>query len=169
ALAMVRASRFPQLKEAADFEPPGQRGVGYGWAARQWGLSGGDYARRADLWPLDPQGELVFWLMIESASAVENIREIAATPGVGRLFVGPSDLAFSLGVPLGDPTVEEAIEKVAAVAKETGIPLGTLCGAGQVEKRLSQGFTFLAVGGDGGTSRGVQEAVRIGRSYKPKQ
>ncbi len=169
ALAMVRASRFPQLKEAADFEPPGQRGVGYGWAARQWGLSGGDYARRADLWPLDPQGELVLWLMIESASAVENIREIAATPGVGGLFVGPSDLAFSLGVPLGDPTVEEAIEKVVAAAKDSGVPLGTLCGGGEVEKRLGQGFHFLAVGGDGGLSGGVQEAVKKGRAFQKPQ
>lgn len=169
ALAMVRASRFPQLKEASDFEPPGQRGVGYGWAARQWGLSGGDYARRADLWPLDPQGELVLWLMIESASAVENIREIAATPGVGGLFVGPSDLAFSLGVPLGDPTVEEAIEKVVAAAKDSGVPLGTLCGGGEVEKRLGQGFHFLAVGGDGGLSGGVQEAVKKGRAFQKPQ
>lgn len=169
ARAAVQASRFPQLKGAADYEPQGKRGVGYGWAARYWGLPGGEYAKRADLWPLDPQGELVLWVMIESASAVENCKAIAETPGVGGLFVGPSDLAFSLGVPLGDPAVEEAIEKVAAVAKETGVPLGTLCGAGEVEKRLSQGFTFLAVGGDGGTSRGVQEAVRIGRAFKPKQ
>ena len=169
ARAAVQASRFPQLKGAADYEPQGKRGVGYGWAARYWGLPGSEYAQRADLWPLDPQGELVLWVMIESAAGVENCKAIAETPGVGGLFVGPSDLAFSLGVPLGDPAVEEAIEKVVAVAKETGIPLGTLCGASQVEKRLSQGFTFLAVGGDGGVSGGVTEAVRIGRSYKPNQ
>lgn len=167
ALAMVRACRFPQLKDAPDREPAGMRGVGYGWAARQWGLSGGEYAERADLWPLDPKGELVLWLMIESAPAIENIRAIAATPGVGGLFVGPSDLAFSLGVPLGDPAVEVAIEKVVAAAKEAGVPLGTLCGGGLVEKRLSQGFTFLAVGGDGGLSGGVQEAVKKGRAFKP--
>lgn len=169
ARAAVQASRFPQLKGAADYEPQGKRGVGYGWAARYWGLPGSEYARRADLWPLDPQGELVLWVMIESASAVENCKAIAETPGVGGLFVGPSDLAFSLGVPLGDPAVEDAIEKVAKVAKEAGIPLGTLCGASQVEQRLSQGFIFLAVGGDGGLSRGVAEAVRIGRAYKPQQ
>jgi 4-hydroxy-2-oxoheptanedioate aldolase len=167
ALAMVRASRFPQLKEAPDYEPQGQRGVGYGWAARYWGLPGAEYARRADLWPLDPEGELVLWVMIESSEGVKNCKSIAETPGIGGLFVGPSDLAFSLGVPLNDPAVEEAIEKVVAVAKETRIPLGTLCSASQVEKRLAQGFRFLAVGGDAGLSGGVQEAVKIGRAYKP--
>lgn len=166
AQAVVRASRFPQLKDAADFEPQGQRGVGYGWAARYWGLSGSEYARRADLWPLDAQGELVLWVMIESAEGVKNCQAIAETPGVGGLFVGPSDLAFSLGVPLGDPAVEEAIEQVIAAAKPTGVPLGTLCSASQVEKRLAQGFQFLAVGGDGGISAGVHEAVKIGRAFK---
>ncbi len=166
AVAMVQACRFPQLEDAPDHEPKGLRGVGYGWAARQWGLSGGEYAERADLWPLDPKGELALWLMVESASAVEHIRAIAATPGVGGLFVGPSDLAFSLGVPLGDPSVETAIEKVVAAAKEAGVPLGTLCGAGEVEKRLGQGFDFLAVGGDGGLSGGVQEALKKGRAFK---
>lgn len=166
ARAMVQASRFPQLKGVRDFEPQGKRGVGYGWAARYWGLSGTEYATRADLWPLDPEGELVLWLMIETAAAVENIRDIAATPGIGGLFIGPSDLAFSLGVPLGDPAVEVAIEKVVAAAKESGVPLGTLCGRSQVEKRLAQGFRFLAVGSDSGPSGGVRDAVTIGRAFK---
>jgi 4-hydroxy-2-oxoheptanedioate aldolase len=167
ARAMVQACRFPQLKGVPDYEPQGLRGVGYGWAARQWGLSGGEYSARADLWPLDPRGELALWIMIESASAVENIREIAAVPGLAGLFIGPSDLAFSLGVPLGDPAVETAIEKVVIAARESGVPLGTLCGGREVEKRLAQGFRFLAVGSDGGVSGAVQEAVKTGRSWKP--
>lgn len=166
ARAMVQASRFPQLKGASDYEPAGKRGVGYGWAARYWGLSGSEYAQRADLWPLDPRGELVLWVMIETADAVKNCREIATTPGIGGLFLGPSDLAFSLGVPLNDPAVEEAIEQVAAIARETGVPLGTLCSGNEVPKRLSQGFRFLAVGGDGGLSGAVQKAVETGRNWK---
>lgn len=169
ARATVAACRFPQLKTAPDYEPRGKRGVGYGWAARQWGLSGGEYAERADLWPLDPRGELLLWVMIESESAVKNIRDIAAVPGIGGLFVGPSDLAFSLGVPLGDPAVEAAIETIAAAAKEADVPLGTLCGEGEVEKRLAQGFRFLAVGSDGGVSAGVQAAVKKGRAFKSEQ
>ncbi|WP_437192993.1 HpcH/HpaI aldolase family protein [Planctomicrobium sp. SH527] len=167
ARAMVEACRFPQMKGVADYEPIGKRGVGYGWAARYWGLSGGEYSNRADLWPLDPKGELVLWVMIETGAAVENCRAIAETPGIGGLFLGPSDLAFSLGVPFNDPAVEEAIEKVAAIGRETGVPLGTLCSGAEVEKRMSQGFRFLAVGADSGLSRGVQDAVKIGREFKP--
>ena len=166
ARAMVQASRFPQLKGSTDYEPQGKRGVGYGWAARYWGLSGSEYAARADLWPLDPKGELALWLMIETADSIKNIREIAAVPGIGGLFIGPSDLAFSLGVPLGDPAVEMAIGKVIAAAKESGVPLGTLCGRSQVEKRLAQGFRFLAVGSDSGPSGSVRDAVKIGRAFK---
>jgi 4-hydroxy-2-oxoheptanedioate aldolase len=168
ARAMVQACRFPQLKGVPDYEPQGKRGVGYGWAARQWGISGGEYADRADLWPLDPKGELVLWVMIESEPAVENIRAIAAVPGIGGLFIGPSDLAFSLGVPLGDPAVETAIETIVAAAREAKIPLGTLCGGNEVEKRLAQGFQFLAVGSDGGVSGSVQDAVKKGRAFKAK-
>jgi 4-hydroxy-2-oxoheptanedioate aldolase len=168
ARAMVQACRFPQLNGVPDYEPAGKRGIGYGWAARYWGLSGTEYAERADVWPLDPKGEISLWLMIETKEAVENCLEIARVPGVAGLFIGPSDLAFSLGVPLGDPAVETAIEKIVAVSQQTGVPLGTLCGAGDVEKRLSQGFRFLAVGGDAGPSGGVREAVSIGRKFKPK-
>ncbi len=169
AIAMVQACRFPQLKGVPDYEPQGRRGVGYGWAARQWGLSGGEYAELADLWPLDPNGELVLWVMIESAPAIENIAAIAAVPGIGGLFIGPSDLAFSLGVPLKDPAVETAIEKVVVAAKQAKVPLGTLCGGSEVEKRLAQGFSFLAVGSDGGVSGGVQEAVKTSRAFKMKK
>lgn len=168
ARAMVQASRFPQMQGVADFEPAGRRGIGYGWAARYWGVSGSEYAERADLWPLDSRGELVLWLMIETREAVDNALEIARTPGVGGLFIGPSDLAFSLGVPLGDPSVETAIEKALAAGRQAGIPVGTLCPPNQVERRLAQGFRFLAVGGDGGLSGGVVEAVRKGRAFRPE-
>ncbi|MEX2577713.1 MAG: hypothetical protein WD342_01540 [Verrucomicrobiales bacterium] len=92
---------------------------------------------------------------------------------IGRIlctatFRQPSDLAFSLGVPLGDPAVEKAMEKVLAAGEETGVPVGTTSSAGTVEKRLAQGFRILTVGSDGGPSSGTQEALRKGRAFKPK-
>jgi 4-hydroxy-2-oxoheptanedioate aldolase len=169
ALAAVKAARFPQLRTAPDREPEGLRGIGYGWPARSWGLTGGEYAQRADVWPLDPKGELLLWIMIETRSAIENIDAIAATPGVSGLFVGPSDLAFSLGVPLGDPEVEVAIEKVLRAAKKAGVPCGTLTSGNGVTRRLEQGFQFLAVGSDGGIGSGVQEALKLGAEFQKKR
>jgi 4-hydroxy-2-oxoheptanedioate aldolase len=168
ALAAVRATRFPQMRDAPDFQPEGLRGIGYGWPARSWGLTGAEYARRADIWPLDPKGEILLWLMIETKSAVENIEAIAATPGVSGLFIGPSDLAFSLGVPLGHPEVEVAIDKVLKAARAAGVKCGTLTSGTGVTRRLEQGFDFLAVGSDGGTSAGVQEALRLGAEFQKK-
>ena len=166
ALAAVRACRFPQRKGSAYFEPTGQRGVGYAWPARQWGLTSDEYAKRADLWPLNPQGELLLWLQIESEEGVKNIQEIVRVPGISGLFIGPADLAFSLGVPQGDPEVEKAIAKVLAVSREAKIPCGIF--DSQVTKRLKQGFQFVAVGVDNGASWNVQEALKQGDEFRKK-
>lgn len=169
ALAAVRATRFPQMRDVPDHQPEGLRGIGYGWPARYWGLAGGEYAQRADVWPLDPKGELLLWLMIETKSAIENIDAIARTPGVSGLFVGPSDLAFSLGLPFNHAEVEASIEKVVRAAKAAGVPVGTLTSGAGVTRRLEQGFDFLAVGSDGGLSGGVQEAIRAGVEFQKKR
>lgn len=164
AAAAVRAARYPQKKGAPDAEPEGQRGVGYGWAARYWGLPGGTYAAKADVWPLDPRGEILVWCMIESVKGVENIRAIVRTPGVSGIFVGPSDLSFSMGVASErDPAEEEAIAKVVQACQEAGVPCGTLTSGEGVPQRLKQGFRFVAVGGDGGLSGGVQRGLELGR------
>ena len=167
ALAAVEATRFPQLQGAPDFRPAGHRGVGYGWAARYWGLTGPQYSAKADVWPLDPAGELLLWLMVESVEAVKNIRPILKTPGVSGVFVGPSDLSFSMGVPLGDPRVEEEIAKIVAACKETKVPCGTLTAEKEVSDRLKQGFRFLAVGADSGISASVQRSIEAARATRP--
>jgi len=168
AVAAVRAVRYPQRRGAPDFKPEGLRGVGYGWPARYWGLTGAEYGERADVWPLDPKGELLLWLMIETKASIDNIEAIARTPGVSGLFVGPSDLAFSMGLPFNDPEVEAAIEKVARVAKAAGVRCGTLTGGASVTRRLEQGFQFLAVGSDASASASVQEARRANAELRKK-
>jgi hypothetical protein len=58
--------------------------------------------------------------------------------------------------------------KCDAAAKESGVPVGALCGRSQVEKRLAHGFRFLAVGSDSGPSGSVRDAVNTGRAFKGK-
>ncbi|UUO07169.1 aldolase/citrate lyase family protein [Blastopirellula sp. J2-11] len=163
ALAIVKACRFPQKRMAEDYQPEGKRGVGYRHAARYWGLTPQEYAQRADVWPLDPQGELVVWVMIETVEAVQNCEDIAQTPGVGGLFIGPSDLAFSLGVDKGDPVFEAAIAQVASIAQKNRIPCGLLSNGDQIQQRLKQGFQFIAVGLDGGLPVDVHQALEKAR------
>ena len=75
--------------------------------------------------------------VIEEASAVERIDEIAATPGIDVLFIGTSDLSFSLGLrgQQNEPTLQAAIDKVAAAAKKHGKFLGRPAGSA-VQGRL---------------------------------
>jgi 4-hydroxy-2-oxoheptanedioate aldolase len=169
ALAAVRAVRFPQRRGVPDFKPEGLRGVGYGWPARYWGLTGAEYGERADVWPLDPKGEMLLWLMIETKASIDNIDAIARTPGVSGLFVGPSDLAFSMGLPFNDPEVEAAIAKVAQAGQAAGVPVGTLTGGAGVKQRLEQGFQFLAVGGDSSVGTSVQEARRAAAEWQKQK
>src|SRR5215813_6019910 len=60
----VAACRYPRLKTAPRFEPAGIRGDGPHTAARYWGIGNQEYYKKADVWPLDPNGEILVGLMI---------------------------------------------------------------------------------------------------------
>ena len=63
--------------------------------------------------PLDPQGELLSMMFIESAEGVENVDKIVTVPGLGAIFIGPSDLSTSMGYASpAAPEVEAAIQRV---------------------------------------------------------
>ena len=66
-------------------------------AAPIWGVSERDYPVLADPWPLNPKGELLLGVKIESPEGVANCEAILATPGLGYAEMGPGDLGLSLG------------------------------------------------------------------------
>ena len=70
ALRAVKAMRYPQPRGSEIAEPAGMRGSSPGVAAWYWGAA--DYVQRADTWPLNPQGELLAVMQIESVAGVEN-------------------------------------------------------------------------------------------------
>src|SRR5881409_4027025 len=70
ALAAVKSMRYPQLKGSKYFEPAGIRGAAPGLATWIWGLSAEEYERHADLWPLNPDGDLIAIAMIESTEGM---------------------------------------------------------------------------------------------------
>lgn len=165
ALAAVQAMRYPQRRDSALPEPPGLRGSGAAIATWFWGVSGADYRARADLWPLDPAGDLVALMMIESAAGVANADAIAAVPGVTGFYVGPSDLSNSLGLPRDDPEVEAAIAAVVGVCAARGLACGITAGAEDMPRRIAQGFRILGAGrAGGGLTAGNDAAVRAGRA-----
>ncbi len=157
----VRATRYPQLGDAPDRDPPGLRGRNPSNAIWYWGIP--DYMARADVWPLDPQGELLAIMFIESPEGVANIDEIITVPGLGGIFIGPSDLSTSMGYPSpAAPEVEEAIQTVLGACLEHDVPCAITTNAGSVQQRIEQGFRFVTVGVDSGLSTGATNALRLG-------
>ena len=164
ALNAIRAMRYPQRRESPYMEPRGLRGSGPAAAAWFWGLSPNEYVRRADVWPLNPAGDLVAIMMIESAEGVRNVDAIAAVPGVTGFFVGPSDLSNSLGVARDAGEVEEAIETIVTACQTHDIACGITASAADMRRRTAQGFRIVGAGrAGGGLPASVDAALRAGR------
>src|SRR5688500_1534938 len=83
ALEAAAAARYPQLRGSKYPNPVGRRGNGNMPAAWFWGLSRPEYGRRADVWPANPDGELLLFLQVETAEGVRHIDEILSVPGIG--------------------------------------------------------------------------------------
>ena len=140
ALEAVSAARYPQLKGSKYPDPIGRRGNGNMPAAWFWGLSRPEYSRRADIWPANPEGELLLFLQVETAEGVKNIDEIFSVPGIGVLFVGPNDLSWSLGVPQGSPEHEAAVQIVLDACLARNIPAAITVTEADVVRRLKAGI-----------------------------
>ncbi|MBI1802161.1 MAG: aldolase [Chloroflexi bacterium] len=142
----LKASRYIQAKDAPDKEPIGIRGNFPLNAARYWGLSMVDYYDRADVWPLDPQGEILPILQCETEEGVLNLRSILREVKKPGLFlISEGDLSVSLGYKgQPHPEVDAAVEEAVKICREFGV----LCGSPQVnernlEQRIAQGFNLL--------------------------
>ncbi|ARR53756.1 2,4-dihydroxyhept-2-ene-1,7-dioic acid aldolase [Rhizorhabdus wittichii DC-6] len=157
--AMVRATRYP---------PQGSRGVGsaIGRASR-WNRTR-NYLNEAE-------DEICLMVQIESAAALAALPSIAELPGVDGIFIGPSDLAASLGH-LGDPghaAVQRAIERAIATVRTSAKAVGILAAdEGLARRYIELGATFVAVGTDVTLlARGAEALARRfkgGRDEEPR-
>ena len=110
-------------------------------------------AAGADVWPLDPAGTLVAMLQVETLAGIEHLDEILDVPGIGVIFLGPTDLASSAGEDGPNaPRVDALVHQVLAACLERNIPCGYPIVARTPEdaeretaRRLREGFTVLAV------------------------
>jgi 2-dehydro-3-deoxyglucarate aldolase len=154
--AGARTVMFPNIESAEDAEhavrltqyagveaPDGLRGVAGAVRAAAYGMRR-DYLQTAN-------AQIATIVQIESARALGEVERIAATPGLDCLFVGPADLAASLGH-LGDakhPEVQAAVFRIAEAAQRAGIAAGifALDSAGARQYR-DAGFRFIALAAD---------------------
>jgi 4-hydroxy-2-oxoheptanedioate aldolase len=120
---------------------------------RSYGQTRPRYASTAEA-----NADVVLLVMIETVEALAHVDEIAATPGVDGLFVGPVDLGLSLGLPLDftgrNPTVVEAADKVVAAARRAGkFAGGVSSSAEHAEDLVGRGVSFITLGADVGYLR----------------
>jgi 4-hydroxy-2-oxoheptanedioate aldolase len=145
ALLAVRNMRYPQKKTSQYPEPPGLRGYSPVNAVWWWGISEAEYERRADLWPLNPNGDLLAIMMIETAEGLKNADAIAATPGVGAIFVGAgADLSQYLGVERNSPVLEQGFQTILKACLAHNVPCGiTALNSDDIAKRLKEGWKMI--------------------------
>ena len=143
----VSSCRYARPKSAASYEPAGVRGDGPASACRYWGLTQQEYYAKADVWPLDPNGELLVCIMCESVRGLTNLDDILErVPGIGCVLIGEGDLSQELGFPrqYDHPHVKEAMDHVLATCKKHNVPVGhPHVTAGNVERVLAEGYRLL--------------------------
>ncbi len=136
------AAEARRLVEAVKFPPLGNRGLdGAGLDA--------DFMLAADGFPAAANRETFVAVQIETLPALEAVAEIAAVDGVDVLFVGPGDLGLRLGLTESGPSLDEAVERVAAAAAAHGTAWGIAGGTPEQKRRYrGLGAQMLIGAGD---------------------
>ena len=138
-------TRTPELARqavaACRYPPAGLRGSGADLAQARWPAPGGyyDFADK----------NVLVVAVVEDTSAVGHIDEIAATPGLDVLFIGTSDLSFSLGLrgEQNHPLLEETVAKIVAAGRKHGKFMGRPGrSAEEISAFQKQGFQFFMSG-----------------------
>jgi 2-keto-3-deoxy-L-rhamnonate aldolase RhmA len=133
-----------QAVKACKYPPQGIRGFGPSLASPRWDFVGQSYAQFAN-------DNVMVIPIIEQKQAVDNIEAIASVPGIDVMFIGASDLSYSLGVggQRDHPLMLEAIAKVLAAGKKFGVPVGYPSGnPDEISKLIAQGFLFFQASTD---------------------
>jgi 4-hydroxy-2-oxoheptanedioate aldolase len=134
-------------------------------AAAIWGVSQQEYMQRCDPWPLNPEGELLLGVKLESPEGIANCEAICAVPGLGFAEMGPGDLGLSLGYTTLQrdpypPEMAEARARVMAACKRNHIPFLEGCSPEKIVARLGEGVRVIAGHNP--------ETARIGRAHQKR-
>jgi 4-hydroxy-2-oxoheptanedioate aldolase len=173
--AFVATCRYPFQKLGQEQIPEGLRGAGgQSEPAELWGMSKEEYVKKADPWPLNPDGELFLGLKIEDRHCVENVEGIAAVPGIAFAEWGPGDMGMSYGLPdAHDPPypeiMDQAREKIKAALKKNNKVFYSSWNDFSMgpEERIKYIIDVLGSGMVGGPD--IEEMAKIGREFKGRK
>ena len=165
--AFVEAVRFPIHKEGVGPAlSEGRRGAhGTPTAAQIWGVSNQEYEDKADVWPLNPNGELLLGIKVEDKYALDNAEQTLKVPGIGFAEWGPGDMALSLGIRTPnaaekDPKMLAARARVFAATKANKIFFLNSMNPGNVVDMIKEGVMVGPAN---------QQAAEIGRQYTKRK
>jgi len=132
-------------------------------AAPVWGISPEQYLERCDPWPLNPKGELLLGVKLESPEGIANCESILAVPGLGFAELGPGDLGLALGyvaVPRDPypPEMKEARGRVFAACQKNHVPFLETASPENIVAKLDEGVRVIA--------GHREETARIGRAHQ---
>jgi 4-hydroxy-2-oxoheptanedioate aldolase len=132
-----------EIVAACKYPPTGNRSVGGGLHALNFGATAEEYYRHAD-------DEILVILQAEHIDAVDIADEIYAVPGIDAIFIGPNDLAASLRGPDGSPPSKElheaTMQRVHAACKRQKVASGLhVFSIEDAKRRIAEGWQFIAV------------------------
>ncbi len=166
----IEASRypFPEQGVGAGLEAGRRGSAGQAMAGAMWGLSGVDYVKKADVWPLNPEGELLMGLKIENRIALANVEQTRQVPGIAYAEWGPGDMGFSFGHidahdPPYPPEMLDARAKVMAACRNSGWAFFEAVTAEGVLDSLAEGIMMC------GCSRDGEEIAKMGRAHTTRR
>lgn len=164
----VQAARYPIHNQAIDEIGEGIRGWGsHKFAAWVWGIDEEEYLKKADVWPLNPDGEIMLGVKIEDPHALANAEKTLAIPGLAFAEHGPRDFGFSLGFLEGraDPPVPEGVQaagdSVLSLCKKYGLYFLDNVLPDNVKKRVDKGV-MIGAGSN-------EQAAEVGRVYTKRK
>lgn len=160
----VQAVRYSIHKQEIGVIGSGLRGWGsQKWAAFVWGINEKEYLQRADVWPLNPKGEIMLGLKIEDQEALANADRTLKMPGIAFAKNGPRDMALAYGYlegradPQVPPEVEAAGREVLELCKKHGLYFLANVLPDNVKQKVEAGVKIGA-----GSNR---QAAEAGRKY----
>ncbi len=171
--AFVESARYGH-SPTVGCQPWGDKGLGVGRrgsggqerAAEVWGLSTSEYLDRADVWPLNPEGELMLGLKLEDPRALDQAEACIAVPGIALAEWGPGDMGMGFGLkeahdPPYPPKMLEARSIVKGACDKAGAAFLNIVTEDTVREELDDGVMIGAAA--------TEEAARMGRQHSGRR
>ena len=165
--AFIESCRYPiNMTRVGHGLERGTRGTGsQPTSAPVWGVDADTYVDKAEPWPLNPEGELLLGVKIETVRALSNCELSLAVPGLGFAEWGPGDLHMSFGIkrdpdkPM-DPRLLEARDRVKAACDANNLAFLEGATPEDITEKIDEGVRIIA--------GHREDTAEVGRSYSKR-